>query len=149
MRSLLSLPSLNSLLLLHTFVALSSIVNASSHDTPRPIVPPPLGVSRPLSYNVNGRSWLSRVRDEVIESIWRIPAYQVSRKIDCKSSAGSGPPSTLVARYGGDLVLRFEIKSIEESEALARAINVLFLDVWEFTMEWVDIRLSKDVVGAI
>ena len=52
-----------------------------------------------------------------------------------------------MARYGGDLVLRFEINSIEEAKALAEAINVLFLDVWEFTTEWVDIRLSKDVVS--
>ena len=44
-------------------------------------------------------------------------------------------------------MLRFEINSIEEAKALAEAINVLFLDVWEFTTEWVDIRLSKDVVS--
>ena len=49
---------------------------------------------------------------------------------------------------GGDLVLRFEINSIDEAEALAQAINVLFLDVWEFTTNWVDIRLSKDVVSS-
>ena len=65
------------------------------------------------------------------------------------SSTKAGPPSTLLARYGGDLVLRFEINSIEEAAALAEAVNVLFLDVWEFTTEWVDIRLSKDVVSSV
>ncbi len=44
-------------------------------------------------------------------------------------------------------MLRFEINSIEDAKALAEAINVLFLDVWEFTTDWVDIRLSKDVVS--
>ncbi|KAL6717131.1 putative metallocarboxypeptidase ecm14 [Lecanora helva] len=59
------------------------------------------------------------------------------------------PPPTLLAQYGGDLVLRFEISSHEEAEALASAVNVLFLDVWEFTADWVDIRLSKDVVPSL
>ena len=44
--------------------------------------------------------------------------------------------------------MRFDINSIHEAEALAQAINVLFLDVWEFTTDWVDIRLSKDVVSS-
>lgn len=44
------------------------------------------------------------------------------------------------------MVLRFDIGSIEEAEALAEAVHILFLDVWEFTTDWVDIRLSKDVV---
>lgn len=43
--------------------------------------------------------------------------------------------------------MRFEIKSIEEAEALAEAVIVLFLDVWAFTTDWVDIHLSKDVVS--
>lgn len=44
------------------------------------------------------------------------------------------------------MVLRFQIQSLEESTALSEAIYVLMLDVWEFTADWVDIRLSKDVV---
>ena len=44
------------------------------------------------------------------------------------------------------MVLRFKIQTAEEAQALAEATNILFLDVWEFTSEWVDIRLSKDVV---
>ena len=44
------------------------------------------------------------------------------------------------------MVLRFKIQAAEEAHALAEATHVLFLDVWEFNDEWVDIRLSKDVV---
>ncbi|KAL8707876.1 MAG: hypothetical protein Q9220_007160 [cf. Caloplaca sp. 1 TL-2023] len=51
--------------------------------------------------------------------------------------------------YGGDLVLRFDIDTPEEAAALAEAVNVLFLDVWEFNPNWVDIRLSKDVVPSL
>ncbi|KAL8870744.1 MAG: hypothetical protein Q9174_003281 [Haloplaca sp. 1 TL-2023] len=61
----------------------------------------------------------------------------------------STPPSTLLARYGGDVVLRFSVKTEEEVAALADAVNVLFLDVWESNADWVDIRLSKDVVPSL
>lgn len=47
------------------------------------------------------------------------------------------------------MVLRFEIRSAEEAQALSDAIDVLLLDVWEFTPDWVDIRLSKDVVSSL
>lgn len=143
-----SLFALNPSLLLWTFIALSSHVNASSHDLSR-IPQHPFGIYQHTSHIANGRSWLSRIRDQAIEKIWRIPSEHKRGKIDCGTSTTSGPPSTLVARYGGDLVLRFEIRSTEEAQALAEAISVLFLDVWEFTTEWVDIRLSKDVVSSV
>lgn len=139
--------ALNPSLLLWTFIALSSHINASSQDPLRQTPQLLFGTYEHSSPNVNGRSWISRVRDHVIETIWRVPSDNDLGRADCRASATPGPPSTLVARYGGDLVLRFEIRSIEEAEALAEAINVLFLDVWEFTTGWVDIRLSKDVVS--
>ncbi len=107
----------------------------------------PLQVPQPVSREGNRRSWFSRTRNSVIQSIWRIPNDNALCKANDRDSKTSGPPPTVLARYGGDLVLRFEIKSIEEAEALAEAVTVLFLDVWEFTTDWVDIRLSKDVVS--
>ena len=58
----------------------------------------------------------------------------------------SSAPQTLLARYGDDVVLRFNISTPSEVKALAEATNTLFLDVWEFTTQWADIRLSKDMV---
>lgn len=87
------------------------------------------------------------LRDNVVRLIWNVPSEDQSKITTPKTpNLTSNPPPSLLERYGGDLVLRFEIKSAVEASALAEAINVLFLDVWEFTSEWVDIRLSKDVV---
>lgn len=42
--------------------------------------------------------------------------------------------------------MRFNISSADEASALAEASDILFLDVWEFNENWVDIRIAKDVV---
>ena len=95
----------------------------------------------------NGKGLLLRIRDSVIQWVWNIhPSDPLRGPVAKASGARSSPPSSLLARYGGDLVLRFKIQSEAEAAALTEAITVLFLDVWEFTTEWVDIRLSKDVV---
>lgn len=44
------------------------------------------------------------------------------------------------------MVLRFRIETAEEAKALSEAANTLYLDVWEASKEWVDIRMAKDVV---
>ncbi|KAI9845264.1 MAG: putative metallocarboxypeptidase ecm14 [Sclerophora amabilis] len=66
-----------------------------------------------------------------------------------QNPASAGPPAKLLARYGGDVVLRFKISTVDESRALTEAVNILFLDVWEFRDDWVDIRLAKDVVPSL
>lgn len=58
-------------------------------------------------------------------------------------------PNKLLAKYGGDVVLRFNLTTIEEEKALAEAANTLFLDVWAFTSNWADIRLREDDVSMI
>lgn len=99
--------------------------------------------SRPLQ----GRWPWAYLRDNVVRLVWNVPSEDQLRITSPQTPIPtSNPPPSLLERYGGDLVLRFEIKSAAEASALAEAINVLFLDVWEFTSEWVDIRLSKDVV---
>jgi extracellular matrix protein 14 len=95
------------------------------------------------------RPW-TRFRDQVIKSVWRIPDQEKVKKASCKSDGSNpGTPSKLFARYGGDVVLRFHTSTPDEVRALAEASNTLLLDVWEFTDDWVDIRLSKDVVPSL
>lgn len=92
------------------------------------------------------RPW-ARFRNRLIRFVWNIPIEGQSRTTILPPSWETfNPPSSLKARYGSDVVLRFQIQSLEESAALSEAIYVLMLDVWEFTADWVDIRLSKDVV---
>lgn len=97
------------------------------------------------------RPLLTRWRDRVLQAIWRIPqpSYHLPGNSRKASASTASPPPTLLSRYGGDLVLRFELRSAEEAQALSDAIDVLLLDVWEFTPDWVDIRLSKAVVPSL
>lgn len=100
-------------------------------------------ISRPLQ----SRWPWAHLRDNVVRLIWNVPSEDQLKITTPQTPIPTlNPPPSLLERYGGDLVLRFEINSAVEASALAEAINVLFLDVWEFTSEWVDIRLSKDVV---
>lgn len=45
------------------------------------------------------------------------------------------------------MVLRFNLSTAAEEIALAEAADTLFLDVWEFTHNWADIRLREDDVS--
>jgi len=145
MRGLTQLLALSPSLVLWCLAILSTQADASTF----PLTSPP---EIPLQYarnvqNVNSKSWFNRARDCVIQNIWRLPSDRGSHAVNRKVAQRPNPPPKLLARYGGDIVLRFNINSIEEAQALAEAVNVLFLDVWEFTAEWADIRLSKDVVS--
>lgn len=146
--SSINLFALSPALLLWSLIILSPHPSTSFLKHPHPTPQLPLRIPQQASSNSNPQSWLSRARDGLIHTIWRIPTETGLTKANSKASTLAGPPPTLLARYGGDLVLRFDINSIDEAEALAQAINVLFLDVWEFTTDWVDIRLSKDVVSS-
>jgi hypothetical protein len=52
----------------------------------------------------------------------------------------------LLAKYGGDVVLRFNLSTPYEEKGLAEAADTLFLDVWAFTNNWADIRLREEDV---
>lgn len=95
------------------------------------------------------RPW-RRLSDAIIRTIWGSPEQQKSLELhhDTPGAAAPGAPQgKLFARYGDDMVMRFTIRTAEEASALAEAAHVLFLDVWEFRADWVDIRLAKDVVS--
>jgi extracellular matrix protein 14 len=92
----------------------------------------------------------TRLRDSLIQQIWGIPPGQHEKQASCKHPHPklSAPPD-FRARYGGDVVLRFKINTEDEAHALAEVADILYLDVWESTTEWVDIRLAKDVVSSV
>jgi extracellular matrix protein 14 len=94
------------------------------------------------------RPW-RRISDAIIRKIWGLPEKQhASPGQSGDVPVGGGAPSgKLLARYGQDIVMRFTIRTAEEASALAEAADVLFLDVWEFSDNWVDIRIAKDVVS--
>jgi extracellular matrix protein 14 len=94
------------------------------------------------------RSWQQRV-DALLRRIWGSQEKQNRLGGDGDDTDASSDPLApkLLAAYGDDMVLRFNISTTEEASALAEAANNLFLDVWEFNEDWVDIRISKQVVS--
>ncbi|KAK1237505.1 hypothetical protein MKX08_003130 [Trichoderma sp. CBMAI-0020] len=84
--------------------------------------------------------FLTKLRDSAIEFIFgRHPS----------KAAQPSPPSYSQSRYVNELVLRFNVSTAVEEAALAEAASRLFLDVWAFTDQFVDIRLHADEVGPL
>ncbi|KAL8938513.1 MAG: hypothetical protein Q9211_003172 [Gyalolechia sp. 1 TL-2023] len=135
-------------IVLPTYLSVFAVA-AYTPTAPQYLQPPSLPTF--LQQPSGTRSVFSRFRDSLIRSIWSVGCDKSVQPTEAKvvSSGSNTPPPTVLASYGGDVVLRFNISSAEEATALAEAIHVLFLDVWEFNSDWVDIRLSKDVVPSL
>ena len=87
--------------------------------------------------------------DSIIETVWgrrNDGDVQVLKKATPKRPH---VPGHTLARYGGDVVLRFNISTVEEATSLREAIDTLLLDVWEYADDWADIRLSEDIVKSL
>ncbi|KAH7061165.1 carboxypeptidase B precursor [Macrophomina phaseolina] len=97
-------------------------------------------------------SW-RKLSDRILTALWAPPGAATSPGAAPHDSTARGgrssPPGTLLARYGEDMVLRFNVSTEHEAVKLAEAANTLFLDVWDFNENWVDIRLAKDVVPSL
>lgn len=104
-----------------------------------------LAQDRTSSYHTTNKpSHFRKFRDAIIEKIFSLPQKSKSHT-GCTGKIPTAP-TNFRTRYGNDVVLRFTFESEEEVKALSEASNILYLDVWEFTDEWVDIRIAKDVV---
>ncbi|GFP59804.1 hypothetical protein ACSS6W_009612 [Trichoderma asperelloides] len=94
------------------------------------------------SHNTNTAvfPFLTKLRDSAIEFIFgRHPS----------KTAQPSAPSYSHSRYVNELVLRFNVSTAVEEAALAEAASRLFLDVWAFTDQFVDIRLHADEVAPL
>jgi extracellular matrix protein 14 len=94
---------------------------------------------------------LTWLRDKTIEKIFGLPSKSTKIVDQSAISRPSKPqlPAKLLAKYGGDVVLRFNLTTPQEEKSLAEAAETLFLDVWEFTNNWADIRLKEDEVAHV
>lgn len=86
--------------------------------------------------------FLTWLRDSTIELVFGRPSSKSQNK-------ASTPYGGLQHNYGNEIVVRFNVTSAEEEGALSEAADRLFLDVWAFTTEYVDIRLHKDDVASL
>lgn len=106
-----------------------------------------LGVASP-AHGVQPAPW-RRLSNFLVETIWGRPAQPLSNTSERQRGYNGRQhvPGNFLARYGRDVVLRFNVTNAEEASSLAEAADVLFLDVWDFTENWLDVRLAKDVVS--
>ena len=139
-------PVIQSLLLI---AATLSTVLALPADPTTPYHPPQYQPA-PISHHTHTiTNPLILLRDVVIRRIWGLPQRLDGQPVcDHKHPTLSSPPDLRV-RYSGDVVLRFRIKKEDEAEALSEISDILYLDVWESTDEWVDIRMAKDIVPSV
>lgn len=132
-----------------TFVS-TPLVSAVPSSTSGEFHPP--AANPPPTHLSQGRSPLriwTKLRDSVIETIWRLPHGQRDPHTAALPVPLPKAPASIRTRYGDDVVLRFTIQFQSDVEALTEASNILFLDIWGSTDEWVDIRLAKDVVSIL
>jgi len=89
-----------------------------------------------------------RFTNSIVSKIWRHPASEPSIEPGIRDRIGGAQPRAgrNALRYGQDIVLRFNVSTATEARAIAEATEDLFLDVWEFNDNYVDIRLAKEVV---
>ncbi|KAI7158746.1 hypothetical protein D0869_12071 [Hortaea werneckii] len=101
-----------------------------------------------LSPSTPERSRWRKLSGKLIDTVWGLTHNGHGPTAKMAKAEAQAPPHTF-ARYGGDVVLRFNISTHDEAKSLADAADTLLLDVWEFTQDWVDIRLAKDIVGPL
>lgn len=84
--------------------------------------------------------FLTWLRNSAVEFIFGRPASAKPKSAPARGMGAFNP------RYSKETVLRFNVSSQEDENALADAADRLFLDVWGFTRNHVDIRIHKNDV---
>lgn len=84
---------------------------------------------------------LTKVRDSAIEFVFGIHPS--------KEAQSTPVPEALRTQYDNEIVIRFNVTTPEEEDALAEAADRLFLDVWAFTEDFVDIRIHANDVAPL
>ena len=120
----------SSLLLL----AVSTLLAPTASAVPSYPQPPPL--PQQTSHRPAWRS----VTDAIVRNIWSPP-------VDSRPEPVANSPSH--HKHSDDVVVRFNISNAQDASSLADAADTLFLDLWEFTDDWVDIRMQKDLVPSL
>src|ERR1700761_267859 len=68
--------------------------------------------------------WKS-LSNRVIASVWGVEQNKNGKSPRHGANPSAQPPPHTLARYGGDVVLRFNVSSAEETRALAEAADTL------------------------
>ncbi|KAI4842684.1 hypothetical protein E4T44_07165 [Aureobasidium sp. EXF-8845] len=116
-------------------VAVSTLLAPTA--TAVPSHPPPPPPSQPPSHCPAWRS----VTDAIVRNIWTPPG-------DSRPEAAAVKPLKH-HKHSDHVVVRFNISNAQDATSLADAADTLFLDLWEFTDDWVDIRLQKDLIPSL
>ncbi|KAK3326499.1 hypothetical protein B0H66DRAFT_551085 [Apodospora peruviana] len=88
--------------------------------------------------------FLRWLRDSAVEIVFGPPPSSGRR-----GAKETKPDAALWSQYRKEVVVRFNVTNSEEEAALSRAANQMFLDIWAFTPEYVDIRLHRDYLSSL
>ena len=103
----------------------------------------------PLTLSASSTPTWRRLTNNLVDSIWPHPKPEPASPSYHSSKTDRHARFSPPARHGGDLVLRFNLSTSEEAASLIDAADTLLLDIWEFSHEWVDVRLSVDIVSSL
>jgi extracellular matrix protein 14 len=106
----------------------------------------PISFALPTDRSHTAANPLRRLQNAIFETIWTPP-----RRPSSRTQPEKPLPSNLRAKYGEFVVLRFTLSSQKELQAIelqdiSKATERIFLDLWETTDQWVDLRVAKDML---
>ncbi|KAH0354169.1 hypothetical protein KCU81_g1282, partial [Aureobasidium melanogenum] len=114
--------------------AVSTLLAPTVYAVPSHPQPPP-----PSQQPSHRPVWRS-VTDAIVRNIWNPPVNS-----HLEPAVNALPHH----KHSEDVVVRFNISNARDASSLADAADTLFLDLWEFTDDWVDIRMQKDLIPSL